>query len=83
MPDELFVSQGQALGFCFLPECESLCWGGAYCDIGSQLFLPTLMYFPFHLHDVKGSLCQFLGSFQRKLFHGIAVDLVCPWKEVS
>lgn len=77
------ASQGQAPGFGFLPECGSLCQGGGiYCDISSQPFLPTLMWFPFHLYDVKGSLCQVLDSFQRKLFHSITVDL-CTWKVSS
>lgn len=53
--------------------------GGVYGEIISQLFLPSLMWFPFCLLDVKGLSHQLLGFF----FHlegivpNITVESVC------
>ena len=58
--------QGEAPGFEFPQDCGSQGWGEVSGEILSQPLLPSLVWFPLHLPDVKGSLYQFLGFIQRR-----------------
>ena len=63
-----FTLQGEALGFELSPEMRG--------EIVSQPLLPTSMWSPSHLLDVKGLLHQFLGFFSMEIVPYIAVDPV-------
>ena len=51
----------------FLPIADHHVRGGPYGKIVSQLFLPTLMWFPSHLPSMKVLLHQFLGVFRGRV----------------
>lgn len=71
-----YNTQGQLWVLSFLPNVGCRDGDRVYGEFVPQLFLPVLMWFTFHLLDVKQLLCQFLGFFQRKFLH-IQLQLQC------
>ena len=77
----------------FIYQVESLCFefplvghcprGGVYSEIISQPLLPTSMWFPSCLSNVKGFLYQFTAFFPEEVVSYTVKDSVCPWEKVG